>query len=46
MLESSEAFSGFAVDDTSRAKEFYGGMLGLEVYRGERPAEAPPRRRQ
>ncbi|MDQ3784901.1 MAG: VOC family protein [Actinomycetota bacterium] len=25
------AFSGFAVDDTAKAKEFYGKTLGLEV---------------
>ena len=25
------AFSGFAVDDTAKAKEFYGQTLGLEV---------------
>jgi len=26
-----KAFSGFSVDDLSRAKQFYGGTLGLEV---------------
>jgi catechol 2,3-dioxygenase-like lactoylglutathione lyase family enzyme len=31
MLRDSKAFSGFAVDDTRQAKEFYGGTLGLEV---------------
>lgn len=31
MLGSSKAFSGFAVDDLSRAKEFYGDTLGLDV---------------
>jgi catechol 2,3-dioxygenase-like lactoylglutathione lyase family enzyme len=31
MLENSNAYSGFAVDDTNRAKEFYGDTLGLEV---------------
>ena len=25
------AFSGFSVDDLSKAKDFYGGVLGLEV---------------
>jgi predicted enzyme related to lactoylglutathione lyase len=31
MLKDSKAFSGFAVDDLSRAKEFYGETLGLNV---------------
>jgi catechol 2,3-dioxygenase-like lactoylglutathione lyase family enzyme len=31
MLRDSKAFSGFSVDDTRQAKEFYGGTLGLEV---------------
>ncbi|MGA5132697.1 VOC family protein [Streptomyces olivoreticuli] len=31
MFKDTEAFSSFAVDDTERAKEFYGGTLGLEV---------------
>ena len=31
MLEDATAFSGFAVDDVQRAKEFYGTTLGLEV---------------
>lgn len=31
MFENSKAFSGFSVDDTQRAKEFYGETLGLEV---------------
>lgn len=31
MLKESKAFSGFSVDDTREAKEFYGGTLGLEV---------------
>ena len=31
MLENSNGYSGFAVDDTNRAKEFYGDTLGLEV---------------
>jgi predicted enzyme related to lactoylglutathione lyase len=28
------AFSGFSVNDTAAAKEFYGGTLGLEVAEG------------
>lgn len=31
MLQSSEAFSGFSVDDIPRAKEFYGSTLGLDL---------------
>jgi catechol 2,3-dioxygenase-like lactoylglutathione lyase family enzyme len=31
MLESSKAFSGFAVDDLDRAQQFYGGTLGLST---------------
>jgi catechol 2,3-dioxygenase-like lactoylglutathione lyase family enzyme len=31
MLRDSRAFSGFSVDDIPKAKEFYGGTLGLEV---------------
>jgi catechol 2,3-dioxygenase-like lactoylglutathione lyase family enzyme len=31
MLEQSEAFSGFAVPDIAKAKEFYGETLGLKV---------------
>ena len=31
MLAKSKAFSGFAVDDLDRAREFYEGTLGLEV---------------
>jgi catechol 2,3-dioxygenase-like lactoylglutathione lyase family enzyme len=31
MLKDAKAFSGFAVDDLPRAKEFYGTTLGLEV---------------
>ncbi len=31
MLKDTEAFSGFAVDDVARAREFYGTTLGLEV---------------
>src|SRR3989441_12515004 len=31
MLSDSKAFSGFSVDDIPKAKQFYGGTLGLEV---------------
>lgn len=31
MFEKSEGFSGFSVDDISKAKEFYSKTLGLEV---------------
>jgi catechol 2,3-dioxygenase-like lactoylglutathione lyase family enzyme len=31
MLRDSQAFSGFSCDDISKAKEFYGQTLGLEV---------------
>jgi catechol 2,3-dioxygenase-like lactoylglutathione lyase family enzyme len=31
VLEQSKAFSGFSVNDTQRAKEFYSQTLGLEV---------------
>ena len=31
MLSNSKAFSGFSVNDTQKAKEFYGQTLGLEV---------------
>jgi catechol 2,3-dioxygenase-like lactoylglutathione lyase family enzyme len=31
MLRAARVFSGFAVDDVPRAKEFYGTTLGLEV---------------
>jgi catechol 2,3-dioxygenase-like lactoylglutathione lyase family enzyme len=31
MLAESEAFSGFAVDDLQRAREFYGDTLGLRT---------------
>jgi catechol 2,3-dioxygenase-like lactoylglutathione lyase family enzyme len=31
MLADSKAFSGFAVDDVEKAREFYGETLGLEV---------------
>jgi predicted enzyme related to lactoylglutathione lyase len=31
MFAETRAFSGFSVDDIERAKEFYGGVLGLDV---------------
>jgi predicted enzyme related to lactoylglutathione lyase len=31
MFKETKAFSGFSVDDVSKAKEFYGQTLGLEV---------------
>lgn len=31
MLENSKAFSGFSVDSTEAARDFYAGTLGLEV---------------
>ena len=31
MLKNSKAFSGFSVDDVPKAREFYGGTLGLET---------------
>jgi predicted enzyme related to lactoylglutathione lyase len=31
MFENTKAFSGFAVDDMARAKEFYGETLGINV---------------
>ena len=31
MFTNTKAFSGFAVDDTEKAKEFYGNTLGLAV---------------
>lgn len=35
MFEETKAFSGFAVDDVPRAKQFYGETLGLRVSDGE-----------
>jgi catechol 2,3-dioxygenase-like lactoylglutathione lyase family enzyme len=31
MLTNTKAFSGFAVEDVQKAREFYGGTLGLET---------------
>ncbi|WP_158883789.1 VOC family protein [Amycolatopsis anabasis] len=33
MLQASEAFSGFSVDDLQKAQKFYGEKLGLDVVR-------------
>lgn len=35
MLKDSKAFSGFSVDDLAKAKQFYGGTLGLDVTQDE-----------
>jgi catechol 2,3-dioxygenase-like lactoylglutathione lyase family enzyme len=35
MFKDSKAYSGFSVDDVRRAKDFYGGTLGLEVSEGD-----------
>jgi predicted enzyme related to lactoylglutathione lyase len=35
MFKDSKAFSGFAVDDTETARDFYGTTLGLDVELGE-----------
>src|SRR5260221_7130785 len=31
MLKAQAAFSGFSVDDLAKAREFYSGLLGLQV---------------
>lgn len=31
MLNNSKAFSGFSVDDSQKAKKFYGEILGLDI---------------
>jgi catechol 2,3-dioxygenase-like lactoylglutathione lyase family enzyme len=31
VFATTKAFSGFSVDDLARAREFYGGVLGLDV---------------
>jgi catechol 2,3-dioxygenase-like lactoylglutathione lyase family enzyme len=31
MFKDTKAFSGFSVDDLERAKDFYGGLLGLDL---------------
>ena len=47
LFDNTKAFSGFAVDDLDKAREFYGETLGLRdaAGRGERPADAGPGRR-
>jgi predicted enzyme related to lactoylglutathione lyase len=35
MFENSKAFSGFAVDDLDKAREFYGETLGVKTSDGE-----------
>jgi len=37
MFKLSKAFSSFSVNDTARAKDFYGGTLGLEVAETDMP---------
>lgn len=34
MFKETKAFSGYSVDDTAKAKEFYHGILGLDVKDG------------
>jgi catechol 2,3-dioxygenase-like lactoylglutathione lyase family enzyme len=41
MLDTSKAYSGFAVDDLEKAKQFYGDTLGLEVTELDVGAPAP-----
>ena len=41
MLDASKAYSGFAVDDPAKAKQFYGETLGLEVKELDVGAEQP-----
>lgn len=36
MFKDTKAFSGFSVNDLNKAKDFYGGVLGLEI--AEEPA--------
>ncbi|HWA06516.1 MAG TPA: VOC family protein [Ignavibacteria bacterium] len=35
MLDTGKAFSSFSVSDISKAKEFYGGKLGMKIRDGE-----------
>jgi catechol 2,3-dioxygenase-like lactoylglutathione lyase family enzyme len=44
MLTNSKAFSGFAVDDVQKAREFYGEALGLETSEEHGLFDAAPRR--
>jgi catechol 2,3-dioxygenase-like lactoylglutathione lyase family enzyme len=41
MLDASKAYSGFAVDDSDKAKQFYGETLGLEVKELDVGADLP-----
>jgi predicted enzyme related to lactoylglutathione lyase len=41
MLDASKAYSGFAVDDHEKAKQFYGETLGLKVKELDVGAELP-----
>jgi catechol 2,3-dioxygenase-like lactoylglutathione lyase family enzyme len=41
MLDSRKAYSGFAVDDPAKAKEFYGETLGLEIKELDVGADEP-----
>ena len=42
MLTTSKAFSSFSVDDLSKAKEFYGQTLGVEVSESDEGLELKP----
>ena len=43
MFANTKAFSGFAVDDMEKAREFYGETLGLKVPRSTADDAAPRR---
>ena len=46
MFKDTKAFSGFAVDDMAKAREFYEQTLGIPASSDEqRPAHAAPGRR-
>lgn len=34
MFKNTKAFSGFSVNDMAKAKEFYGGLLGMDIIDG------------
>jgi catechol 2,3-dioxygenase-like lactoylglutathione lyase family enzyme len=42
MLKTSKAFSSFSVDDLSKAKEFYGQILGMNVSESDEGLELKP----
>ena len=44
MFADTKAYSGFAVDDVPKAREFYGDTLGLKTSEEIRPVDAAPRR--